>query len=297
MLDYEEFKGELIEKIKSCLDAGLQLSLTKITKINNVVKEAVTFKGECGTTLPVFYIQDCYEYYQENQDMEECISAIMDLLRALPSFDKEILSMPWSDVRSKLQVQLINREWNKVLLKDTPFLNVCDLAIVCRVVLQENDEGRVSFLVKNSMLEYWGIEKKQLWETAFVNLRNGAYQIQAKENILPEIYTAAEETAVDKDDDVMMLYILSNKYYIDGAAGMLRTDILQNLSEKLQTDLYILPSSLHEVILIPVSQQIDVGELRQMVKNVNRGLVEQEERLSDTVYCFHRASGKIEIAA
>lgn len=297
MLNYEEFKSEFIQNVKSRLDAGLQLSVTKIRKTNNPVKEAVTFKGECNKVFPVFYIQDCYEQYQENENMEKCIRTVMDLLNTELPFEKEALSIDWADVQSKIRVQLINREWNEEILNDVPFLEMCDLAVVSRIVFQENEEGRASCLIRNQMLEYWGITKNQLWEAAFTNLKNERFWIRNIEDLLADIFPDLGETGERKEDSDMALYVLSNESQIDGAVGLLRTDVIKRLSEKLKTDLYILPSSLHELILLPMSEEMDIEELRQTVMVVNGKCVDPEERLSDKVYCFRRLSGKVEIAA
>ena len=90
--------------------------------------------------------------------------------------------------------------------------------------------------------------------------------------------------------------VLTNRAMCYGATGILRTDLLEKLAQLKETDLYILPSSVHEVILLPALDCWDVDELRQMVKNVNAGWVDKMEWLSDEVYYYRRGSGGVVIA-
>ena len=93
-----------------------------------------------------------------------------------------------------------------------------------------------------------------------------------------------------------ILYVLTNKQAVHGAAVMLYEGELRKVSDRLGGDLAILPSSLHEVLLAPWTGRADSRGLREIVRNVNRTEVPDEEQLSDQVYRYILSEDRIEIA-
>jgi hypothetical protein len=81
------------------------------------------------------------------------------------------------------------------------------------------------------------------------------------------------------------IYILTNNIGVEGAVSVLYTDILENLKTKLQDNLYVIPSSINEVLIVP-QKFVDVDSVKDMVKNINRNMVAEGERLSDNVYLY-----------
>ena len=123
------------------------------------------------------------------------------------------------------------------------------------------------------------------------------FEIKDVNEVLRFIFPEGDLTGLpDKNKFESTLYVLTNKYQNRGAIGMLRTDILEKFADWSGCNLYILPSSIHEVLLL-ADNEIPVDELRRMVRSVNRGVVDEMDRLSDEVYHYQRGSGKVEIAA
>ena len=92
------------------------------------------------------------------------------------------------------------------------------------------------------------------------------------------------------------MYILTNTEKLHGAACILYQQLLEEFAKKVNDNLYILPSSVHEIIMIPASFAGKASELRQMVEEINATQVEEEEVLSDSVYFFNRLTRKLEMA-
>lgn len=158
--------------------------------------------------------------------------------------------------------------------------------------IEEKDEtGIASTIVKESMLVRWGIGEQDMWEAASSNLKKEAYQFMNLRSLIGKSAKAADI----KECRSASMCVLTNRVMYYGAAGILRTDLLEKLAQLKETDLYILPSSVHEVILLPALDWWDVDELRQMVKSVNAGWVDKMDWLSDEVYYYRRGSGQIEI--
>lgn len=92
------------------------------------------------------------------------------------------------------------------------------------------------------------------------------------------------------------MYVLTNQRGIYGAAAMLYPELLKDFAERQKTDLVILPSSVHEVLLVPVRGSLDFAWFRCMVRSINRSEVPPEDWLSDQVYVYRRREGRVKIA-
>lgn len=297
MIGYEEFKQNLVRLVQERIHGKVKIQVNCIKKNNDYEKEAITLSGKSNKPLPMIYIQDLYEAYKEEPDVEKCADIVMELLAFTPSIQVNEIFSDWQKIKNMIRVEIVNKEWNKERLEKVPYQNFCDLAVICRVIVQENAESRTSSLVRWDMLKQWKITEDELWKAAYDNLNRTEYTIHPLEDLLVSLLSP--ECEIDEESKKKAspsLYVLSNHNQIGGAAGILRTDILKKIREKIGADLYILPSSIHELILLPVSDQVSVEELREMVVNVNQEIVGPEERLSDEVYYFRGETQKVEIA-
>ena len=101
---------------------------------------------------------------------------------------------------------------------------------------------------------------------------------------------------MDDEEPEPPMYVLSNSRMINGAAAMLYPDMLKDLSEKLDSNLYIIPSSVHEVIVFSDNLADDEKSLRDMIYTVNRTQMDPQDILSDSLYFYDRKEEKIFIA-
>lgn len=296
MLEYNEFKECMIKELQSKLPEDVCWELTSVKKNNDCEKEGITIKGGCNNVCPVIYFQDIYDHYMNGKEVSECLETVLELIH----FNQKIQGLEvitnWEMVKNKVQIVIINRKWNGALLKEVPFQEFCDLAVVCRVIVYQDKSSRASCLVNREMLDKWGISEERLWNSAYSNLKDNLFYIRKMEDELSMIFDESYDNDRTKNNEVSTLYVMSNEYQSYGAAGLLRKDVIKELSDKIDSDLYILPSSIHELILIPVSEDINVNELKQMVYEINRQCVSSEERLSDEVYCYRKIEEKIEMA-
>lgn len=141
------------------------------------------------------------------------------------------------------------------------------------------------------LMEMWGITKEQLHKTAMENLENETYQIRLISKVLGELMG----TVLEMPEDTTGEYVLSNARCRYGAVGMLRKDILQGFSERIGGNFYILPSSVHKLILVPEIFPICTKYLKEMVGEVNEGAVVREEWLSEDVYYYDCEKHEVKI--
>ena len=290
-MTYDEFKEKLLGEIGERLGEPAVKIIT-VTKNNNVQKEAVTL-SDCEAELnPVVYLDDLYKECMAGKKISECADLILELSHGTPEFDSRQLFDSWEEAKDRIELDLANTKWNEGLFTDTPHKEFLDLTVYCRLVFAKDETGIASTVVKESMLVRWGISKQDMWEAASSNLKKEAYQFM---NLRSLIGKSAK--AVDiKECRSASMCVLTNPVMYYGAAGILRTDLLEKFAQLKETDLYVLPSSVHEVILLPALDCWDVDELRQMLKNVNADWVEKMEWLSDEVYYYRRGSGGVVIA-
>ena len=165
--------------------------------------------------------------------------------------------------------------------------------------------------ITNGQLEVWNIDKQRLFSDAVTNTKKkNAPKLESLSDMMKELlaarldmasYKVGEDGEMDislarvMDDidamDDQKIYVLTNEQKVDGAVYMLFDDVLESISIQLGTDFCIIPSSVHEVLLVPKDDTIDYEYLQEMVVSVNESYVEPEEVLSENVYVYERGKG------
>jgi len=218
--------------------------------------------------------------------------------------------------------KLISFDKNIELLQEIPHIRFLDLAIVFYCFIVNERIGSATIMVYNKHLKMWGTTTADLYINAIENTRRLlGYQITGIEDVMREMLIEnlrgklTETEASDTDEkmseekinefaDTMLdsmkqeggrtpMYVLSNQEKINGAACILYPDLLLEFAEGLGRDLYIIPSSIHEVILVPALEEQEHESLSKMVREVNSTQVEEEEVLADHVYFFSREDREV----
>ena len=197
----------------------------------------------------------------------------------------------YEELKGKFACKLIHRGKNEKLLNDIPYVPWMDLAIVVFVLLEVSPYGTATVLVRKEHLEIWGLTEAQLFDEAKKNTPILLpYQFCPMRKLLQEICPYAVDEGEEEEES---LYVLSNKLRSFGAASMLYDGILEKMGQKLGENYYILPSSIHEVIVVPESKSPVKQDLEEMVREINETQVEEEEVLSDRVYYFSRKENRL----
>ena len=297
MLSYDEFKMELLKRVREKAGSDVTVEIVPIQKNNRAEKDAIAFSDKENNLQPLIYLDSIYSQYRAGAELSVCVGFTVEVYRSAMEIDIDIAYKEWKDVREKIEMVVINKAWNADAMSGIPHMDFLDLALYCRVIIDKNDNGVASTIVQNHMLKEWGINEEELWEAAFSNLETEEFDIKNVKEVLRSIFPEKGLTGLTAQNKFEpSLYVLTNKYRSRGAIGMLRTDLLEKFADWSGCDLYILPSSIHEVLLLK-DDEIPVDELRRMVRTVNRGMVDEMDRLSDEVYRYRKGSGKLEIAA
>ena len=306
MMQYEIFKEVVADTFQNYLPEeykNMEMKIVSVNKVNRMM-DGINLIGGSGEKVvsPTIYINDMYDHYTRCNDLKEAIQSGAD--RMAKAFEQcpEMPRIELAEAKDNIVFQLVNTEQNRDMLAEVPHREFQDLAVIYRWVVKVDTEGIQSTVVRNGLAEQLGLNEEQLFKLAAENTRRifppcvksmneALLEIFEKDGMPREI---AEMMLGEMPADKMM-YVISNDSGINGAVSMLYEDKLHALAEELENDLYILPSSVHEVIAVSA----DMGEpdkLAEMVAEINMAQVALEDRLSNQVYHYDKDLRKLSLA-
>lgn len=302
---YEIFLQTVRNTLQERLGDDYHLILRQIPKNNGLILDGLSIEKVSEKIAPTIYLNSFYEESESGVPLERLIQNILRIYHehsSFPSDDMEQLFHP-ENLKEKLFYKLVHTDSNCTLLSDIPHISFLDLSIVYYVLLSEDSSGQMTALIHNQHLDSWNIPLNQLHHTAFFNTPlHFPPLIRKISDIILEIsnpYVNTNDESIFVEDlqsatsGLPPLYILTNSSGMYGASCILYDGVLKNFASQLETDLIILPSSVHEVLLFPYSDTICFEDLRDMVSSVNQSEVPQEDRLSDQVYIYRRQDDMI----
>lgn len=298
MMDFEEFKASVAEQIKDYLPeqyADASVTIQDVTKNNDQQLSGLMIRTEDNNIAPNIYLEQFYEQYTDGRDMEDILQNIADVRvshEMEQGFDISKLT-DFDQVKDHIICKLVNAEMNQDYLADKPFTQVEDLAVIYAIDLGGNESGHMTAPITNKLLESYGITEQELHDIAIHNLAESQIEFKTMRDVLvdmmfPEGIQEGDPRAfmLPPEEENPSMYVLSNADKLNGAAAILDSKTMEDISEKLGGDFIVLPSSIHEVIVLPVNEDMDRQTLEAMVQDVNAGQVAPEERLSDHVYMY-----------
>ncbi len=296
-MTYENFKSNLIDRLQVALPPTVTISVQPILKNNNLILDGLLLTDVGINISPTIYLDHYFDLYEKGTDMSDICARIVssyENARLEESIDMTFFEN-FDRIRSHIIYKVINASQNETLLNDVPHINYMDLAIVFCCFLPANscalvaDSSNATILIHNNHLALWGVTTDELYNVAKANT-----PVLMQPQVLPLVDTILE-LMPDEDfgmseeelyEDIPIL-ILTNTLRFLGAAAILYNDILGKCSKQLGGDFFVIPSSIHEVLLVPITPDIDREFLDSMVQDVNANHVAVEEVLSDHVYFYN----------
>ena len=294
-MNYEEFKARFIDDITERIaEKGdkMKLSTHTINKLNETY-EALTATPE-GSQLGVnINLDRFYEAYSAGMPYDLAVDRATELidkgLRERPEINVETLT-DYEQVKNKLAIEVVSADTNKEVLANVPHKNIEDMAIVYRLVMESDENGRASILVTNSMVNSFGITPEQLHNDAIENAPQiKPAEIRGMSEVLREIMGPERAemmglNVVDPADEKIFVATVPDK--VHGAGVIAYQDFMDKAAERVGGDFFILPSSLHEILIVPDNGEVNLDALKSMVKEVNANEVRPEDKLTDSVYHY-----------
>ena len=301
-MNFNEFVNEVKDNIKLFLPKdyeNAEVSTMECHKLNRAYTGLMVRKeGEMLT--PTINLNQLYEAYkaQPGVTMETVCRKIADIVIEAPIQVDLKAIFNYEDVKDKLFIRVSSAEANKEVLENAPHQLKEDLAITYHVAVGKDQDGLSSMFIKNDLLEQYGISAEQLHEDAMkssphvmipeVSSIGALIDEMYQKNILmltPDEREMLQET-LQESSEMPTFFVVTNTDRIDGAGVIFYPEFMDSMGELLGNDFFILPSSIHEMLVLPDDGQVDAEMLRDMVKEVNATQVAPAERLTNDVYHF-----------
>ena len=319
-MELQKFTEKTVKALSEYFGKDAEVKTHKIYKNNGVLLQGVCALKNGKNIAPTIYLNVFLERYHNGESFGELIKEMIQVLeesQVREDFNTEFF-MDYEKVRKKLVLRLIHLEKNQELLKNVPYLRFQDLAIVCHCLITTEEIGMGAILIHKEHLKIWNVEEKVLFRDAFENSPvMEPFKIFRMSEILKRIlknsvqerieeichdYACDQDTLLEStlehmvqemEENQIPMYVLTNEKCCYGAACLVYPRMLEILAEKIQNDFFVIPSSVHEIIIISKTEDVNSFHLNEMINEVNLTQVEEEEWLSNHTYLYQRNNKKL----
>lgn len=307
-MEYQDFINNIRTAVASKMGPEYEVFTRKVLKYNSVRLESLMIRKGDDQIMPSIYLESFYNEEEEGRTIDELSDNIIELYkRCIANVDVNVcLDFSREAVRENIVFRLINYEKNKELLEDSIYIKVNDLAAVYFYLASENGDTLSSIRLTRKNLRTFGLEEDELYDLAMRNTeRIFRSTMRPIREVMKELY---ERQLMNKSEDDELseeiksllesganigMFVLTNTKGLNGATCLIYDGLLDRIHDIFEKDFYILPCSVHEVLLIPVKGEDESERLEEMVKTVNRTNVSEQDFLSDSVYRYSKDSFKI----
>lgn len=291
-MEYKEFVEYIKMNAGYIAGEGGNITINHVIKNNGCEMDGLVIMEKGKDIAPTIYLDSFYELYTNGENIKNIIrqiEVIYEQNKNNVTFDVNILKH-FDTIKDKIVYKVVNYRSNEKLLEQVPHKRILDLAVVFYCLL-DNEYGRsATALIYNNNLKNWNVTIDDVYKAALKNTPDLLHsKISSMAALFEKCGVNVDGEEVDLKDYVPSdMYVLTNESKLNGAACILYENVLYDFAQKLGADLYILPSSVHEVILLPKLSMFEKDELVNMVKEINTEGVAADEVLSDHVYEYNR---------
>ena len=296
-MEFTSFKTLVREEVERRAGKKYSVRLNDVVKNNGVVLSGLTVMQDDSNISPTIYLNDYYRAYESGQTtLGMVINDVMDVHnrnKVNRKLDMRYF-LNYERVKEQIVLKLINTEKNRELLSDVPHVEFLDLSIVFQVLISDENIGAASVLIHNAHAKLWGVDHNELYKCALHNTPGLLkYEIKGMNDVLSEILETDKEHVPYCGE--LPMYVLSNSRRTDGAACMIYPELIADFAKAVGGDVYIIPSSIHELLLLPVWASKNGEGLLDIIREVNETQLMAEEILSDSLYVYDCEEKEIKI--
>lgn len=286
-----------------CYEAHLHT----ITKNNGIVLDGITLLNKGENAGPNVYLNTFFESYQMGKPLNIILEEIIECHnRAKEETTIEVVDiLDFNLVKDRIVVRLVNYEKNQEQLEDCPHKRFLDLAITFRYLASKDAMGLASSLIFNKEFEHWNIDLEDLYQLALFNtMREFPWQMDSLVKVVSECFGERlpdelreafmnDVRSLEQVENRVNMYILTNDVGLNGATSILYDNVVKNFAKVQDCNVFILPSSVHEVMLVPENAETEPEFLQELVMEANQSAVGLIDLLSDQIYYYDRVSDQI----
>lgn len=283
-MTYQQFVEEIASQINSISKGPIYAEVRASIKNNNVERIGLTIHEAEINVSPTLYLEDFYQEFLDGESLLDITYRIMDVyeeIRFENSWELEHI-LDYDTISGQIVFKLIHLRQNLPLLQNVPFVRYQDLVIVFLLMVDVEPCGSGTIIITNDMKNSWGVTANDLYEAA---LQNTPKLLPSDFRPMCSVVSEMLGTTCSYEDfEDTHMYILTNAQKQYGASAILYPGLLEHISEQLGEDFYLIPSSIHEFIILPSSYSPSTRELNEMVNEVNSNELPEDEFLSDHIY-------------
>lgn len=296
-MNYTRFKDCVMRGLKEQVGEGKEVHLDKVIKTNDIELDAVTIYDGVNNIMPTLYLNDSYEKYRKGASIDEVVDEILcisEFYAKRRRFEFDFFDT-FEEAKDRIACKLVNIERNEQLLREVPFRRFLDLAIVAYAVITHEDNSISTCLITNGMVEQWDISVDELIDWGIYNTGEimGQLCLPLYSLVRDSFYEYGFDGNTLTEPDETPVFVLTNQRRINGAASLLDIELMRRIGMAFDDDLYIIPSSIHEVIIVPSSQTVDRSRLDAITCNVNQCALDPKDFLSDHTYFYSRKMNQV----
>lgn len=304
MLSYDEFKDVVTEKFSEYFPEeyrNYEMNVHTVYRTNEIL-DGISFRRPDQAIAPTVYIQDMYRDYRSCNDLDDVMQRTAELyVEKTKSADMDI-SLFDQVPTDRIYMTLINAADNAELLADSPHREFQDLAITYRILVSRNDVGMMSTRINSGLAARYNLTEPDLYAIAYENTERLFPSVVCPMNDILRALMESDNYSDAMIDEVLEdnnLYVVTNNQQISGATAVLYEENLQQIADTYGCDLYVIPSSIHEMIVVP---EIDthaesIDQLAEIVCEVNKTAVKESDRLSNQVYKYDNKARELSIVS
>ena len=277
--------------------------MQEVIKNNDTQFIGLMIRNDNSIISPNIYLDGYFEQYENGRDFSYIMRDIADARMENDEVQDMDTSrfMELERARENIICKLINREMNEAYLSDKPYTPIEDLAVVYVVNLDAGESGRMNVSITYGIMENYGITKEELHDIAIRNLENSKVEFKTMRDMFIDILLRDGfsldylETSmlVPPEEETPSMYVLTNADRVNGATMVLNSKVMNDISDQFRGDFIVIPSSVDEVIIMPITDDWDRQEIESMIQDVNAEYLNPEERLSDHGYYYDSMERKL----
>ncbi len=304
----KEFADTVVTMLKSELGGHYEITSGEVLKNNSVRLFGITIRKANENIAPTIYVNEYYEDFVTGRSLSDIVRQIIEIYQTTSEGRTANceFSLDYGDIEDKICFRVVNAEKNREMLDGVPFVPILDLVLTFFIVYSEVNTGVGSVQITNKMLEGWGVDRDKiilaavrntprLFPMRFGSLEDRVREIMSEKGLEPDF-------AIDGSIGSEM-FILTNSegffgassifYY--GTAQRISAALSEYLDRRVPSGVIVIPSSIHELIVIPEDRIPGCKEIREMIRSVNEEVVLPTDYLSKNAYRFNLETEKLEI--
>ena len=299
-MDYRIFVEKMREQVQEHLGKDYEVQITTNPKLNGTEKTGLSISRtqEPQQVMPIIYLEECFERYLQEKEFSECVEEICVVYKHQKENEEKIMAElesienmnRWEKVQNKVYPMFVSAKENEDLKEKYFYQEYLDFLVL--YIIRVTEVGIGSIKITKQMVKSWKVSEYEIHHQAVENLKTDGYRVRSLNSVVKENLLGITEDTEEEIEEAEPMYVLTNQIKYFGAAGIfLCAEMFQKIVGK--QNFYILPSSVHELILIKDIDGYDMETLSTMVRNVNEEQVTEDERLSNHAYYYDWRQNRI----